>query len=572
MKRFKIPISLQISIFLVIIAFIPVVVMMALKTYEKQQLAMLESANVQQARIVASSLSSFGVTEENAKKILENMNGQFVGRIRVLNADAELIADSAVWNEGEGQVSVNVPKKVESRSSEGSADVDTKSSNAYAQSTDAGEENSTQKKDADETFIYKLFSFPVRVMRKLLGRPTPYQSADFYSEKKVYDGAEIKAALNGTYGAKTRVSSGEQVSVTIYSAVPVKDESGIVCGVVLVSRSTYRILRNIYELRRDLAVIFLKSLAVVFVIAVFFAFRISLPLKKLSKEATDCADKKGKIIFTKFTGSKRVDEIGDLSRSFSSLIERLNKKIQFSQAFSSDISHEFKNPLTVIRSSAELLNDESLSKEDREEICSAVISEVNHLQMLLTGVRNISKIDAGEELDFEPIAVVPFIENVVSRVQKKYAGSKQVEFVFDKKVSDDFDLKIPEDYFDRMTENLIDNAASFGSKVKITVECKNSTNQKASIASKNNITQNAQAGKRNYFSLIVEDNGKGINPDSIEKIFNRFYSERDDSVKTNHTGLGLSTVKAITDSLEGEILVGKSELLGGAKFEVRINC
>lgn len=544
MKKFKIPISLQISIFLVIIAFVPVVVMMALKTYEKQQLAMLESANVQQARIVASSLSSFGVNEDNAKKILENMNGQFVGRIRVLNSDAELIADSAVWNSDElNQTSLN-PSKNNYRSRD---------------TSDDGNENSTQKKDADETFIYKLFSFPVRVMRKLLGRPTPYQSADFYSEKKVYDGAEIKAALNGTYGAKTRVSSGEQVSVTIYSAVPVKDESGNVCGVVLVSRSTYRILRNIYELRRDLAVIFLKSLAVVFVIAVFFAFRISWPLKKLSKEATDCADKKGKIIFTKFTGSKRVDEIGDLSRSFSSLIERLNKRIQFSQAFSSDISHEFKNPLTVIRSSAELLNDESLSKEDREEICSAVISEVNHLQMLLTGVRNISKIDAGEELDSEPIPVVSFIENVVSRVQKKYAGSKQVEFDFDKKVSDDFALKIPEDYFDRMAENLIDNAASFGSKVKITVECKN------------DITQNAPAGKKNYFSLIVEDNGKGINPDSLEKIFNRFYSERDDSVKTSHTGLGLSTVKAIADSLEGEVLVGKSESLGGARFEVRVN-
>lgn len=551
--KLKIPISIQISIFLVIIAFVPVVVMMALKTYEKQQLAMLESANVQQARIVASSLTSFGVNEQNAKKILENMNGQFAGRIRVLNRDGELIADSALWNKNEDQALA--VKKIAR---------DNRDSETYSVSeTNAGEENSTQK-NAEETFVYKLFSFPIRVMRKLLGRPTPYQTADFYSEKKVYDGEEIKAALNGTYGAVTRISSGEQRSVTLYSAVPVLDENEKVCGVVLVSRSTYRILRNIYELRRDLAVIFLKSLAVVFVIAVFFAFRISWPLKKLSRQATDCADKKGKIIFTKFTGSKRIDEIGDLSRSFSSLIERLNKKIQFSQAFSSDISHEFKNPLTVIRSSAELLNDPDLSKEDRDEICKAVISEVNHLQMLLTGVRNISKIDAGEELECEPIPVCAFVENIISRVQKKYSDVKDVDFIFEKNISDEFALKIPEDYFDRAAENLIDNAASFGSKVKITVECKNS------FGIKNGIISNTTADRNNYFSLIVEDNGKGINPDSIEKIFDRFYSERDDSVKTSHTGLGLSTVKAIADSLEGEILVSNSESLGGAKFEMRI--
>lgn len=554
-SKIKIPISIQISIFLVIIAFIPVVVMMALKTYEKQQLAMLESSNVQQARIVASSLSSFGVNNQNAKKILENMNGQFVSRIRVLNSDGELIADSALWNENEPQTSAVQENVIKSRDDE-----------TYSVSeTNAGEENSTRKY-AEETFVYKLFSFPVRVMRKLLGRPTLYQTADFYSEKKVYDGEEIKAALNGTYGAVTRISSGAQRSVTLYSAVPVFDENEKVCGVVLVSRSTYRILRNIYELRRDLAVIFLKSLAAVFVIAVFFAFRISRPLKKLSRQATDCADKKGRIIFTKFTGSKRIDEIGDLSRSFSSLIERLNKKIKFSQAFSSDISHEFKNPLTVIRSSAELLNDPDLSKEDRDEICKAVISEVNHLQMLLTGVRNISKIDAGEELECEPILVVPFVENIISRVQKKYSNVKDVDFIFEKNISDEFALKIPEDYFDRAAENLIDNAASFGSKVKITVECKNSS------GIKNGIISNTTADRNNYFSLIVEDNGKGINPDSIEKIFDRFYSERDDSVKTSHTGLGLSTVKAIADSLEGEILVGKSESLGGAKFEMRINC
>lgn len=85
-KRIRIPISFQISLFLVIIAFIPVVVMMSLTTYENQQLEMLESLNVQQGRIAASALASFGVTEENALKILKNMNGKKKLTVKKLKA------------------------------------------------------------------------------------------------------------------------------------------------------------------------------------------------------------------------------------------------------------------------------------------------------------------------------------------------------------------------------------------------------------------------------------------------------------------------------------------------------
>lgn len=526
--KLKIPISLQISIFLVIIAFIPVIVMMALNTYEKQQLELFESLNVQQGRIVASSLNSFGMTEENARLIIKNLNGQNVSRIRVLDSEGKLMADSARLAPKKDEISEST-----SVSREGEA--------ALSES-----ESEKPKVEAQKTFIYRLFSLPIRVYRKLLRRPTLYATADFYNEKTVYDGEEIQTALKGSYGAVTRFSSGDQPGVTLYSAIPVINNESNITGVVLVSRSTYRILRNLYELRRDLALVFLKSLIAVAVIAIFFAFRISVPLKRLSKETTDCADKKGRIFFTKFTGRKRLDEVGELSRSFSSLIERLNKRIQFSQAFSSDISHEFKNPLTAIRSSAELLGDNDLADEDRKELSNAIIDEVNHLQMLLTGVRNISRIDAGEELNADPIAVIPFLKNVISRVEKKY-DSKELCITLSDSLPEDASITIPEDYFDRVAENLIDNAASFGTKVLVTPEF-----------------------SENSFVLTVEDNGKGINPDAFEKIFNRFYSERDENQKSNHTGLGLSTVKAITDALEGDVSVSNSEFLKGAKFTVKI--
>lgn len=536
-KKLFLSISIQISIFLVIVAFLPVAIMMALKTYEKQQLSMLENSNVQQGRIIAAALADKEIDENQAERILKNMKDRFDSRIRILDREGNLVVDSATLMETAPSENKNINNK----------------RNEY-------DSSSVEKPSAERSIIYRIFSYPIRVYRKFFRPPVEslYDNADFYNEKKYYQGEEVQLALSGKYGAKTRISSGDQVSVTLYSAIPISssfdDGEGTgeseesVCGVVLVSRSTYKILQNLYELRLDLAKIFLRSLIVIILIAVFLAVRVSWPMKKLSKQASDCADLKGHIIFTDFAGQKRRDEIGELSRSFTSLIERLNKRIKFSQAFSSDISHEFKNPLAAIRTSAEVLSDSQLEQSDRQSLSSAIISEVDNLQTLLNGVRSISKIDAAEDFSLQelvPIPVNEYVRAIISKMQNKYPD---VNFIFESASSSDFKACIPEEYIYRIAENLIDNAASFADKVVI----------------------KTQAMSAKGFSLCVEDNGKGISDASKEKIFDRFYSERPESSSENHTGLGLSIVKAIVDVMEGQVLVENSQSLGGAKFTVSL--
>ncbi|MCQ2590894.1 MAG: histidine kinase, partial [Treponema sp.] len=76
----------------------PVAIMMALKTYEKQQLSMMENSNVQQGRLVSSAISAKDKTyvdEEFAKTLLQNMNNRFDSRIRILGKDGTLLLDSA---------------------------------------------------------------------------------------------------------------------------------------------------------------------------------------------------------------------------------------------------------------------------------------------------------------------------------------------------------------------------------------------------------------------------------------------------------------------------------------------
>ena len=529
-KKINISISLQISIFLIIVAFIPVAIMISLKTYEKQQLSMMENSNVQQGRIVSATLETNQTDKDDlidktfARDLLNNMDGRFDARIRILDSSGLLIADSSSVEENQDK-SIGNKTEYTGRALEEPKNVETKEK---------------------EPFVYRLFSYPVRIYRRYFKRPAAsYETADYYASRTVFDGEEVQEALKGKYGAVTRISGGGQVCVTLYSAIPViKNEK--VCGVVLVNRSTYKILQNLYDLRLDLGKIFLRSLLVVLIIAVFLAFRIVHPIKLLSKQAVECADKKGRIFFTDFAGKKRRDEIGELSKSFTSLIDRLNKRIKFSQAFSSDIAHEYKNPLTAIRTSAELLGSTELSQKEKTELSNAIIDEVSHLETLLNGVRNISKIDAGiMEEEANTVPVNTCVKHIIKRLENKYP---QVHVSFESN-QDEISLALPQDYLDRVTENLIDNAMSFGKNVNVSSEL----------------------GK-DFYCLKVQDDGKGVNPEIFEKIFERFYSERKQTQEKDylHTGLGLSIVKSIADSLEGKITVAKSEALGGAEFSFYI--
>lgn len=515
MKKLKISISIQILIFTLLVVFLPAGSILLLKTYEKQQLASMENSLVQQGRVFAASLSG-NFTKEHADQILENMNQRFDARIRILDETGHLISDSSKT------AGVEENTRTEIQSSQ-----------------------STKKTEKPErSLVYRALSFPFRLYRKFFRPPAVdvYGSADYYSKKDVYDGREVLAALEGRYGAITRISSGDQISVTLYSAIPVMENENVI-GVVLVSRSTYKILQNLYELRRDMAKIFLWSLLLIIAVTVFFYFRISHPLKKLSKEAQNCTDKRGHLVKEKLTGSRRNDEIGELSRSFSTLLKKLADRIRFTESFSADLSHEFKNPLAAIRLSAEVMQNENDPEECRKN-CSAITDEVSHLEMLLGGVRKLSQIDS-EDSEKELIPLDMFLENISKRIQMRHKDRDiSWHLTCENKM-----IEMDAELLDRMTENLLENACSFGKKILI----------ESGIVT---------AGKKEFFQIKIHDDGPGISEENLPKIFDRFYSTRKN--KDNHSGLGLSLVKAVCENAGGNVTASKSPSLKGACFTVTL--
>jgi two-component system sensor histidine kinase ChvG len=509
--------------FNVLIVFVPIVGLLSLGTYERQLLRSLERSLVQQGRVLAAALEDSGPRlRENSLRVLRHMRQRHDARLRVVDVGGVLLADSASI----------VP--VDASAENAAADQAPRQAPADVPST----------RTAQETFLYRLASFPIRLWRKYLHPPQPpTESDEYYAGAKLLDGPEIQDALAGQYGAATRVTAGQQ-SLTLYSAIPIPDQ-GRLAGVVLVSQSTYRMLSDLYALRLDIFRLFLWSVVTAIVLSLLVSATITVPIRRLRDQAHAILDPRGRLLGG-IVASRARDEVGELSRSLGELTARLKRHVGQMESFASDVSHEFKNPLASIRSAAEIANS-SRDPEERRAMLSMVLEDVSRMERLLTGVREISRIDsgaAGEEgdaaVDVKEIAV-----RVVSAARRRSNGNR-VTFVVD---GEGAIAWLPPGRLEQVVENLVDNAAGFsppGGVVRVSV-----------------------AKDGGFAVLRVGDDGPGIPREHRERIFDRFFSFRPHEKKGAHAGLGLSIVKAIAESHGGTVAV--SERSGtGACFEVRL--
>jgi two-component system sensor histidine kinase ChvG len=519
----------RILAFNLLIVFLPLAGVLSLGTYERQLLRSLEHALVQQGRLFAAALSDSGASlRKNALRTLRALRQRQDARIRVVDASGALLADSSV-----------LP-------SEGGADLTNDETDSATQSTDVERaDRDAQTRDTRETLLYRVALLPVKFYRRYFRPPQPpLESADFYSGARALEGPEIKSALAGRYGAMTRISAAGQRSVTLYSALPVMDGERVI-GAVLVSQSTYRILTDLYALRLDIFVLFLYSVATAAVLSLLVSATITVPLRRLRDQAGRILDGRGRFR-ERFVPFKRRDEIGDLSRRLGELTLRLERQVRSAESFASDVSHEFKNPLASIRSAAELALT-TLDPDQRASLLGLVLDDVSRMERLLSGVREISRLDAGiGEEPAPPVDVKELAEGLVEGMRVRRTADGVTFHV----TGESLRVPIPAERFLQLLGNLVENAVSFSpprGRVSVTVK---------------------RAGDR--ASIVVEDQGPGVPPEHRERVFDRFFSFRpDNDPGKRHSGLGLSIVKAIAESCGGTVSMTDGTL-GGAAFEVRL--
>ena len=183
---------------------------------------------VQQGRVLAAALSERDALDATlVEPILIRLRQRTPSRLRVIGPDRRLVSDTS---------QLGPRREPKTRD-------------------DALDDESLRT-----SWLYQLGSSLFRLVDYVVSGPRPDIGEEFYSAERPFDGAEVQLALEGQYGAATRVTTGGQRSVTLYSALPI-ESGGEVVGAVLVSRSTFRILQDLYEVRLEERMRFIKSFA-----------------------------------------------------------------------------------------------------------------------------------------------------------------------------------------------------------------------------------------------------------------------------------------------------------------------
>jgi two-component system sensor histidine kinase ChvG len=509
-------IGLRLLAFNLLVVFVPVVGLLYLDVYEARLRQVQEAGLVQQARILAAALGDRPALDANEiSRAFARLERRSDARFRVYDAGGTLIADSARNAAGTA---------VEERA-------------RYA---------SVDERGARGRILYRLGAWLANSRQRLatfLRGSGEKKSSDGPASPQPAIPAEVQTALAGRYGAATRVT-GNQRSVTFFSAVPVRHE-GAVTGVVVSSQSTLRILLALYDIRLRIFEIVIASLAAAALLTTLAAMTIVRPLSRLRRQASALAERRGPLPGF-FPGAARKDEIGALARALGELTRRTNDHIELLQSFSADVSHELKNPLASIRTAAEMMADAD-SPEERDRFRDLMVRDVARLERLISGLRDVARVEGQIEADVsEAIDLGGLMGELVASVNATVPGGIRVELARNR--GDARVLASPE-RLSQVFENLLANAIGFspaGSVVAVSVR--------------------EEAGEA---VVTIEDAGPGIPDAHMERIFQRFFTYRPIDARREHVGLGLAIAKQIVESYGGKISASNRPE-GGARFEVRL--
>jgi two-component system sensor histidine kinase ChvG len=261
----------------------------------------------------------------------------------------------------------------------------------------------------------------------------------------------------------------------------------------------------------------------------------------------------------------RRDEIGHLSGVLRDMTQALYNRIDAIEAFAADVSHELKNPLTSLRSAVETLGMVK-TDEQRARLVEIVKHDVRRLDRLITDISDASRLDAElARTEANPVDVARLlgaITSLANETLKDEQAEIDLHVIPAKKGVDPVRAFVVMGHDSRLSQvfrNLIDNARSFTApNTKVAIRVRRSGSD---------------------VEVRVEDSGPGIRPDNLERVFERFYTDRPEGSFGKNSGLGLSISKQIVEAHKGRIWaenrLGSMPVNGerpvlGARFMLRL--
>jgi heavy metal sensor kinase len=242
----------------------------------------------------------------------------------------------------------------------------------------------------------------------------------------------------------------------------------------------------------------------------------------------------------------RKDEIGDLIRTFNDMIGRLEKSVEQIKHFSTEVSHELKTPLTIIRGEIEITLRKERKKAEYKKILKSVFDEALKLQKMVNSLLFLSHIITQEE-QFT-FGKVPLDEIVLKAFEHCEALARQKNI--------------------KLTINRIDAVSVFGEETLLNRMIINILENSLKYSRENGRVEISLENRKNQTVLTIRDNGIGIPRKDLPNIFERFFTvDKHNQKKQGGLGLGLAIVKRIADMHRANIRL-QSTLAKGTTFRI----
>ena len=251
------------------------------------------------------------------------------------------------------------------------------------------------------------------------------------------------------------------------------------------------------------------------------------------------ADKigEGKDLSQRINLGEGKDEIYTLAATFDRMFDRLEDFFEHEKQFTSDASHELRTPTAVIIAQCEYALENANTVEESKEAFDKIMEQAKKMSALIAQLLTLARADQGQEkLNLELINLSELAEIVIEH-QTELAEQKNITITH--KIESNLLMKADETMLMRLMINLIENGINYG---------KYGGNLRVELEKQN---QN--------IAFCVIDDGIGISPEHLTKIWERFYQvDASRNPSNNSVGLGLSMVKWIAKAHGGEVFV-KSE-------------
>ena len=361
---------------------------------------------------------------------------------------------------------------------------------------------------------------------QLLTKPSNDFIDDLYSEV-TRGGAHINSALNGTPLTQFRTLADTETRL-LEAAHPILANNEVM-GAVLVDQNMngLRTFRN--EAMEQLFNTIIAVMLIVVLGLFFFASRISSRIRGLRNQAESIIDDTGRVQNT-IVPSGNSDEIGDLTRSFSNIVERLTQYTNYLENMSSRLSHELRTPVTVVRSSIENLgltenNEESAVYIERAE------EGINRLNLILTNMSEATRLE--QMLQTSEKEKIDLVEVITGCIEGYKLAYPEPNLELDTPNNTIHVDGVPE-YIAQLLDKLVANAVEFSYPDQpITVFCR---------------------ALRDHAVIKVSNAGPFLPEEMKDRLFDSMISVRpQEKQRQPHLGMGLHIARLISDFHGGQI-------------------